>query len=126
MCNYQMILLSVPSFTNCLSSRKSTCHGKEIKPRIPSKRYIDCERLCKEDNNCNFIFYIPGKHCLKYSSCEDTKETENVGSTYSKNGFCPGTHISLIDRYLLIYFDLFMINYGTRYLYNQPCLIFRF
>ena len=106
MYNYYMIFISVPSFTNCLSSSNITCRGEEIEPRIPSKRYIDCERLCKEDSNCDFIFYIPGKHCLKYSSCEDTKETENVGSTYSKNGFCPGTHISLIDRYLLIYFDL--------------------
>ena len=120
-----MISISVPSFTNCLSSSNITCRGNEIEPRIPSKRYIDCERLCKEDSNCNFIFYIPGKHCLKHKSCDDTRQSSNVGSTYSKNDFCPGTYFSKIDRYLLVYFDLLII-YGTRYLYRHPCMIFRF
>ena len=82
-----------PSYRKCFSSAQKTCDSAEIRPRIASKRYIDCERLCKEDANCKFVFYIPGAHCLKYPSCSVTRQTENVGSTYSKDGFCPGIKI---------------------------------
>ena len=74
-----------------MSSVKSTCSSQEIEPRTPSTRYIDCERLCKKDPKCKFVFYIPDAHCLKYPSCFTTKVTANVGSTYSKNGYCPGS-----------------------------------
>ena len=85
-----MTFISEPSFRNCFSSVRKTCKSNEIKPRIASTRYIDCERLCREDTNCKFVFYIPGRECLKYPSCTVTRQPANVGSTYSKDGYCPG------------------------------------
>ena len=94
---------------------KSTCHSAEIKPRGSQTTYVDCENACIQDNNCKFIFYIPGQHCLKYPSCDKTRYPGNVGSTYSKDGNCPGNEIVLLLSHLLyIYgvliarvFDLF-------------------
>ena len=82
-----------PGFKKCFSSIKKTCKSKEIKPRIASTRYIECERLCNEDANCKFVFYIPGRHCIKMSSCSKTRPATSIGSTYSKDGFCPGIQI---------------------------------
>ena len=88
-----MTCISEPGFKECFSSIQKRCNSTEIKPRIASTRYIDCERLCNEDDNCKFVFYIPGRHCLKYPSCFKTQQARNFGSTYSKDGFCPGIKI---------------------------------
>ena len=79
-----------PRYRECSSLTQTKCTAAEIRPRIDSTRYVDCERICKQDSNCKFVFYIPGKHCIKYGSCDDTQVASNVGSIYSKDGFCPG------------------------------------
>ena len=90
MFHYKFDYFLEPRYRACTLSTQTTCTGPEIKPRIHSKRYVDCERICQEDHSCKFVFYIPGKHCFKYGSCDETREATNVGSIYSKDGFCPG------------------------------------
>ena len=90
----QMFLLG-SDYSKCSSSEQTACADKEIRPRIPIDSFIDCIKICNEDNNCNFIFYIPSagsgqKVCLKYSSCNKLRETTHIGSIYSKKGNCPG------------------------------------
>lgn len=85
-----MIFISEPTFIKCFSS---VCSDNEIQPRIEikSKKYMDCERVCIEDSNCKFIFFIPDQGlCLKYPSCDSTRIPKNIGSTYSKDGNCQG------------------------------------
>lgn len=76
-------------------------------PRIPVVTLEDCERICNQDAFCNFIFHIPGQdgpeadgpqdgprippRCMKFRSCNETRDTPFVGSTYSKYGVCPST-----------------------------------
>ena len=82
-------------YSVCSSSEQTACADGEIKPRIPIDSFIDCIKICNEDNNCNFIFYIPNagsdqKVCVKYPSCNNIRETTHIGSLYSKKGNCPG------------------------------------
>ena len=84
------ICISEPSFRECFSSIRETCSSNEIQPRIAKTSYIDCERSCREDAECKFFFHIPGKFCLRYPSCNETRVPANIGSTYSKDGVCPG------------------------------------
>ena len=85
-----MIFISDPTFTKCFSS---VCSTNEIQPRveIKSKKYIDCERVCIEDSNCKFISFNPVLGgCLRYPSCDLTRKTKHIWSTYSKDGNCQG------------------------------------
>ena len=79
---------------------KSTCHSAEIKPRGSQTTYVDCENACIQDNNCKYVFYIPGQHCLKYPSCDKIRMPGYVGSTYSKDGSCPGNETALFLSHL--------------------------
>ena len=88
-----------------MSLIKSKCKSVEITPRGSQTTYVDCENACIQDNNCKFIFYIPGRYCLKYPSCDKTGNSVNVGSTYSKDGYCPGNEIVLfLSHFQSIYF----------------------
>ena len=63
-------------------------------PRKTPTSEMDCKNICSEDDRCKFVFYIPTsptvQYCLKYGSCEKLREAKNPGSTYSKDGKCPG------------------------------------
>lgn len=57
-----------------------------------------CKEYCNADNECKFIFLVikSGNNvgsCLKYRSCDKSREANNVGSTYAKEGKCPGNII---------------------------------
>lgn len=91
-----MICISEYSFKKCFSSVQRTCKSIRIGQMIASPQYIDCEQKCSEDANCKFVFYTPErneKNCIKYPSCSETRQTFNIGSTYSKDGICPGIKI---------------------------------
>ena len=106
---YYIIFISDPTFTKCFSSVYKTCKANEITPRIEikSKKYIDCERVCIEDSNCKFVFFIPAQGlCLKYPSCHLTRKPSNIGSTYSKDGNCQGERHAK-DHYYVKSFYIF-------------------
>ena len=88
---FSSFFFSETKFTECMSLIKSTCGSVEITPRVSQTTYVDCENACIQDNNCKFVFYIPGSNCLKYPSCDKKRHTGYVGSTYSKDGYCPGS-----------------------------------
>ena len=57
--------------------------------------YDGCVAFCNQDPECKFIFHIPknqdgGISCIKIRSCNETTKSKFVGSTYSKEGNCPG------------------------------------
>ena len=58
--------------------------------------YLDCEKQCDEDIRCKFIFFIPGRRCYSYASCDMMRSANYIGSTYSKYGNCPGSRIGHI------------------------------
>ena len=91
-----------------MSSVRITCGSQELR-RVGKTTYTDCETLCKEDSNCKFMYHVPGEYCLTYPSCNVTRTaTETIGSTYSKDGNCPGSTVLIRDWYRVshIYFAL--------------------
>ena len=78
-------------FTMCLSETHTTCGSAEITPRITTTSLSECVNICNEDSSCKFVFYIPSHpNCLKFGSCDNIRMTSSPGSTYSKEGNCPG------------------------------------
>ena len=59
--------------------------------------YEGCKKHCNDYNDCKFIFLFENENpnnpadCLIYRACEPTRQTGFIGSTYSKEGNCPGT-----------------------------------
>lgn len=90
-----MILLGI-RYTQCISSSQVTCGPPNLEPERPVGGYYACEKRCNEDINCKFIFHIPGQNCLRYAVCDTITTTNNVGSTYAKNGNCPGINFETI------------------------------
>ena len=49
-----------------------------------------CKKYCNEDDNCKYVFHFPSVesttqfNCIKYSSCEETRTSAYIGTTYSK------------------------------------------
>ena len=75
----------------CLSETHTTCDSAEITPRITATSLSECVHICNEDSSCKFVFYIPSHpNCLKFGSCDNIRMTSSPGSTYSKEGNCPG------------------------------------
>ena len=90
--NLQMI----SEYKPCLSSVGETCADKyEIKPRFSNKLTLEeCQSKCNEKNECKFAYFFTNKNnnplnCLRYTGCDETRETAHIGSTYSKDGNCP-------------------------------------
>ena len=63
-----------------------------------------CINHCEEDPHCKFVFHVirtTGKHagikaCYKYRSCDSTRKPLHIGTTYSKQGTCPGFWVFII------------------------------
>ena len=70
---------------------KTTCDGKfKIGVDGSNMDHDECKKYCNEEENCKYVFHIPSLensdqlNCIKYSSCEGTRTTAYVGTTYSK------------------------------------------
>ena len=87
----------VTRYTTCMTSSQKTCGESVLEPKKPVGSYSDCEKQCDEDTKCKFIFHIPGINCNRYASCDTIRTTKFIGSTYSKNGYCPGSEIAHIS-----------------------------
>lgn len=74
---------------------KKTCTDRKNEDTGEGMNYDECVKFCNQDPECKFIFHIPeNQHglisCIKCNSCNGTAETRFVGSTYSREGDCPG------------------------------------
>ena len=87
------------TYEPCMLSVKETCGSPyEINKDNRNQNglgYEGCKNHCNNNNDCKFIFHFenPNKpaDCLIYRACDTTRRTDFVGSTYSKDGNCPGT-----------------------------------
>ena len=78
----------------CFSPIQVTCHTdqKISHHKGYNLSYEACKNLCNEDLNCKFIFslnQVQHKHCVTYSSCDETRKPSNIGTTSSKDRNCP-------------------------------------
>ena len=96
---------------------KWTCAETSLEPNKAIESYSDCEKQCNEDLNCKFIFHSAGLNCRRYASCDIMRTTAHTGSTYSKNGNCPGSvflscHFGFVSN-LMHYFLVFQFVLTT-------------
>ena len=106
--NHTLFLIE-STYPICIPSMQWTCGEPPLGPNKPVGSYSDCEKQCNEDLNCKFIFHIPGLNCHRYASCEIMRTTVYEGSTYSKNGNCPGSvfvlcHFGFVSDLILFLF----------------------
>ena len=89
-----IVIILGSEYGTCYSTVKQTCASKfEIDGRKSNVTFSACAKHCDEDDTCKFIFHVPDipqVNCLKYSSCDEIRHTGKNGSTYSKEGNCPG------------------------------------
>ena len=78
-------------YEKCISLAGKTCDTKFMIGNLEVGSYDACKNRCEQDARCKFVFYIPGKHCNSYASCDTMRSTNYIGSTYSKYGNCPGS-----------------------------------
>ena len=60
-----------------------------------------CKKLCDENDKCKFMYFAKRDAnfvCRTYQSCDTFRDVTKAGSTYSKEGKCPGTQKSKIQN----------------------------
>ena len=84
------------SYLVCFSSVRKTCAQKY---KIAAEANSDdkkCTTLCSEDDNCQFAFLDKAGECITYKSCEQTRNSLQIGTTFAKSGNsnkCPGVDL---------------------------------
>ena len=88
---------SAPAYKECFSSTTKMCSNDFYIEKSPNDNLDkdQCINYCDGDNNCKFVSYAiksnGAKICRKYRSCDKSRFGNNVATTYSKDGACPGT-----------------------------------
>ena len=79
------------SYIVCFSSVRKTCAQKY---KIATKANLndeECTTLCSDDDKCQFAFLDKAGECITYKSCDETRNSLQIGTTFAKNGNkCPG------------------------------------
>ena len=79
-------------YSACFSSTKKTCVHKYqigITPKLDDDK---CKVQCSNDQNCKFAFRDASGFCITYKSCDKTRNSHRIGTTFAKEGKCPGRH----------------------------------
>lgn len=81
----------------CFINTTKSCTERNNADTGKRMDYDACVAFCNQDPECKFIFHVPknqdipsGISCIKSRSCDETTKTNFVGSTYSREGDCPG------------------------------------
>ena len=62
--------------------------------------------MCDGSKNCNFLFWNTGWFCALYTTCDELKTSEEVGTIFAKQGnACPGQKWYLSDITYLTQYD---------------------
>ena len=78
------------AYDTCFSLVRKTC-ATEFEIKTERNKDADaCKKLCNEDNDCKFAFINNAKECYTYKSCDETRSSLKIGTTYAKIGGCPG------------------------------------
>ena len=92
-------LISASRYKECYSSTLKSC-SLDFKIDVEKGDNMDlskCIDLCNENTNCKFVQlakHSEGKiACRMYSSCYMSRVSNWPGTTYSKDGICPGKKI---------------------------------
>ena len=78
-------------YSSCFSSSLTTCarvYQINIKPNLDEPA---CKALCSLNSNCKFVFRDTAGYCITYTSCDKTRISHRAGTTFSKEGHCPGS-----------------------------------
>ena len=82
------------SYLVCFSLVRKTCAQKY---KIVAEANSDdkkCTTLCSEDDNCQFAFLDKAGECITYKSCDQTRNSLQIGTTFAKSGNkCPGVDL---------------------------------
>ena len=86
---YCYVILDV-AYDTCFSLVRKTC-ATEFEIKTERNKDADaCKKLCNEDKDCKFAFNNNAKECYTYKSCDETRSSLKIGTTYAKIGGCPG------------------------------------
>ena len=97
-----MYLFSGTNYEECYSSTQKSCSldfeiGTKHEANMDLSKCID---FCNENADCKFIQFVrwhvqkDGAYkmaCIRFRSCGLSRESDHIGTTYSKEGTCSGT-----------------------------------
>ena len=88
--------ISFADYKACYASMHKTCKINKLDTKTADKMTPgECMGICNENSECKFISHLKWNNawaCMLYPSCDEIRPTKRgaFGTTYSKNGKCPG------------------------------------
>ena len=87
------------SYRQCIVSEKKICKEPSTGQGNGFSEE-QCKVMCDGSKNCNFLFWNTGWFCALYTTCDELKTSEEVGTIFAKQGnACPGKN----DTYRILH-----------------------